>query len=128
LVYLENNLTTGVFTPERLKLLHVLVSQAASALAQATPSVPAPTAPAPVNGSLSEMVLIPETGSTLTSRELEVLNLMAQGATNRTIANKLVIAMPTVKSHVTHILTKLNVASRAEAVTRARNLGIIPDS
>ena len=74
------------------------------------------------------MVLIPETGSTLTSRELEVLNLMAQGATNRTIANKLVIAMPTVKSHVTHILTKLNVASRAEAVTRARNLGIIPDS
>jgi GAF domain-containing protein/DNA-binding CsgD family transcriptional regulator len=128
LVYLENNLTTGVFTPERLKLLHVLVSQAASALAQATPSVPAPTAPAPVNGSLSEMVLIPETGSTLTSRELEVLNLMAQGATNRTIAKKLVITMPTVKSHVTHILTKLNVASRAEAVTRARNLGIIQDS
>jgi predicted ATPase/GAF domain-containing protein len=132
LVYLENNLTTGVFTPARLKLLHLLASQAASALAQATPdqkpspSVPAPTAP--VNGSLPEAVLIPETGATLTSRELEVLSLMAQGATNRTIAEKLVIAMPTVKSHITHILTKLNVASRAEAVSRARNLGIIQAS
>ena len=132
LIYLENNLTTGVFTPERLKLIHLLVSQAASALAQATPdqkvtpSVPAPTAP--VNGNLPEAVLIPDTGAMLTSRELEVLTLMAQGATNRTIAKKLVIAMPTVKSHITHILTKLNVASRAEAVNRARNLGIIQDS
>jgi DNA-binding CsgD family transcriptional regulator len=54
----------------------------------------------------------------LTTRELEVLKLMASGATNGAIAQRLVISEATVKSHVKHILRKLRAANRAEAVFR----------
>jgi DNA-binding CsgD family transcriptional regulator len=54
----------------------------------------------------------------LTSRELDVLRLMATGDTNARIATRLVISEGTVKSHVKHILRKLNAANRAEAVCR----------
>lgn len=56
--------------------------------------------------------------SVLTSRELEVLRLMANGDTNGRIATRLVISEGTVKSHVKHILRKLNAANRAEAVCK----------
>jgi DNA-binding NarL/FixJ family response regulator len=56
--------------------------------------------------------------SLLTRRELEVLALMAAGANNAGIAERLVIAEGTVKSHVKHILRKLRAANRAEAVAR----------
>lgn len=51
----------------------------------------------------------------LTSRELEVLELIGQGLTNQDIAEKLVIEVGTVKNHVHNILEKLNVSSRGEA-------------
>jgi DNA-binding CsgD family transcriptional regulator len=54
----------------------------------------------------------------LTRRELEVLELMAAGASNAEIAERLVISVGTVKSHVKHILRKLRAANRAEAVSR----------
>ncbi|MBX5470209.1 MAG: GAF domain-containing protein [Thermoleophilaceae bacterium] len=54
----------------------------------------------------------------LTRREREVLALMAEGATNAMIAERLVISPGTVKSHVKHILRKLNASNRAEAVSR----------
>ena len=54
----------------------------------------------------------------LTRRELDVLRLLAEGATNRTIADALVISETTVKFHVNSILRKLHVANRAEAVSR----------
>src|SRR5690606_25877367 len=54
----------------------------------------------------------------LTRREAEVLRLMAQGETNQRIANRLIISEGTVKSHVKHILRKLQAANRAEAVAR----------
>jgi DNA-binding CsgD family transcriptional regulator/transcriptional regulator with GAF, ATPase, and Fis domain len=54
----------------------------------------------------------------LTRRELEVLELMAAGASNSEIADRLVISVGTVKSHVKHILRKLRAANRAEAVSR----------
>ncbi len=65
---------------------------------------------------------IPETGATLTSRETEILRLLATGATNRAIAEQLVISEHTVKSHVYHIFHKLNVSTRAQAAARARKL------
>ena len=65
---------------------------------------------------------VPETGDLLTLREVEVLRLMAQGASNAEIAAQLVISIHTVKKHVASILAKLNVASRAGAATRARDL------
>jgi DNA-binding NarL/FixJ family response regulator len=56
--------------------------------------------------------------SVLTGREIEVLALMATGATNDRIADELVIANGTVKSHVKRILRKLCVENRAEAISR----------
>ena len=62
----------------------------------------------------------------LTARELEVLALLAAGAPNPRIAEQLVVSLDTVKKHVSHLLGKLGAANRTEAVTRARQLGLIP--
>jgi LuxR family maltose regulon positive regulatory protein len=62
----------------------------------------------------------------LTARELEVLGLPAAGRSNQAIAVELVLALDTVKKHVTHVLEKLGAANRTEAVARARQLGLIP--
>jgi LuxR family transcriptional regulator, maltose regulon positive regulatory protein len=62
----------------------------------------------------------------LTDRELDVLRLLAAGKSNQRIAHDLVVAIDTVKKHVTHILGKLGAANRTEAAARARQLGLIP--
>lgn len=62
---------------------------------------------------------------TLTPRELEVLQWMARGLTNRQIARRLQISEHTVKFHAAAVLGKLNARSRAEAVARAIGLGWI---
>ena len=62
----------------------------------------------------------------LTARELEVLSLLAAGRSNQAIAAQLVVALDTVKKHVTHVLDKLGAANRTEAVARARQLDLIP--
>ena len=62
----------------------------------------------------------------LTSRELEVLGMLAAGKSNQAIAGQLVITLDTVKKHVSHILGKLGAANRTEAVNRARELSLIP--
>ncbi len=61
----------------------------------------------------------------LTSRELEVLELLALGYTNRKVAEVLVISMGTVKNHVEHIRQKLGASDRTQAVVRALELRII---
>jgi len=61
----------------------------------------------------------------LSEREIEVLRLVAQGATNREIAASLVLAEGTVKNHVTNILGKLDVHDRTQAAIRARELGLL---
>jgi LuxR family maltose regulon positive regulatory protein len=62
----------------------------------------------------------------LTERELEVLRLLAAGAPNRTIAKELVVTLDTVKRHLSHLFSKLEVANRTQAVARARELGLLP--
>ena len=62
----------------------------------------------------------------LTPRELEILALLAAGTPNPRIAEQLVVSLDTVKKHVSHLLGKLGAANRTEAVTRARQLGLIP--
>ena len=62
----------------------------------------------------------------LTSRELEVLEMLAAGRSNQAIASDLVVTLDTVKKHVGHVLAKLGAANRTEAVARARELSLIP--
>ena len=61
----------------------------------------------------------------LSSREIEVLRLVADGASNSEIAAALRITDATVKSHLVHVFSKLGVASRTAAVSAARNLGVL---
>ena len=62
----------------------------------------------------------------LSARELEVLELIAQGHSNQEIADRLFISLPTVKSHSSKLFGKLEVRRRTEAVHKAKSLGIIP--
>jgi DNA-binding NarL/FixJ family response regulator len=81
-------------------------------------------------GSLPE--LLPESRSVrealaepLSDRELEVLNLIAEGLSNKLVAQGLGISEHTVKTHVTAILTKLGASSRTEAVSQAIRRGLV---
>lgn len=61
----------------------------------------------------------------LSERELEILKLLAQGATNRQIASQLFLAEGTVKNYISAILDKLGVEDRTQAALRARELGLL---
>jgi DNA-binding CsgD family transcriptional regulator len=63
--------------------------------------------------------------ASLSAREQAVLKLLAAGHTNKEIAQELFIALGTVKAHVASVYRKLDVHSRAEAVSRARDLGLL---
>ena len=88
--------------------------------------------PAFVDGLLAELnshaprqrdsALLPEP---LTERELQVLQLLATGATNQDIAEQLYVAVSTVKKHVSNILVKLDTPNRVQAIARARELGLL---
>jgi two-component system, NarL family, response regulator LiaR len=67
----------------------------------------------------------PELPEPLTPREMDVLRLLAQGQSNKEIARALDLVEETVKSHVRHILAKLGVQSRTQAVLAAIRLGIV---
>jgi len=81
-----------------------------------------PAAPGAGRGAAAA---VPGLVEQLTARELEVLALLAGGAPNPRIAEQLVVSLDTVKKHVSHLLGKLGAANRTEAVTRARQLGLI---
>ena len=82
-----------------------------------------PLAPA-VASRLMRRMRSPEEEA-LSAREIEVLNLVAEGASNKRIAKELWIGETTVKSHLLHIYEKLGVADRTAAVTMALKRGII---
>ena len=75
-------------------------------------------------GGGARHLTIPGSAESLTPREVEVLTLISSGMSNRAIAKELVVSERTVKTHVTHILAKLQVRSRTQAVSRIRELGI----
>lgn len=66
-----------------------------------------------------------ESGEELSARELEVLRLVVAGAGNKGIAARLSVSENTVKSHISHILAKLGVQNRAEAVAVALQRGLV---
>jgi DNA-binding CsgD family transcriptional regulator len=63
----------------------------------------------------------------LSERELEVLALISRGLSNAEIAQRLTLAQSTVKTHINNIYTKLDVKTRVQAVTRARETHLLPD-
>jgi LuxR family maltose regulon positive regulatory protein len=98
-----------------------------------TPALPIPSA-AEGSPPESEMMKDESTASThrapsfvedLSERELEVLRLIAEGLSNREIAERLFLALSTVKVHTRNIYGKLDVHNRTQAVTRARELGML---
>jgi DNA-binding NarL/FixJ family response regulator len=80
---------------------------------------------AQASASLLGAVRMPERTDPLTARELEVLRWLAQGLSNKEIARRLHLTEETVKFHVRHILAKLDVQSRTQAVLAAMRLGLI---
>jgi LuxR family transcriptional regulator, maltose regulon positive regulatory protein len=82
--------------------------------------------PGPDSRSGTAPTAVPGLVEQLTSRELEVLGMLAAGKSNQAIADQLVVTLDTVKKHVSHLLGKLGAANRTEAVTRGRELGLIP--
>lgn len=85
-----------------------------------TPATAVPDAPPAPPAAESAQV------EPLTARELEVLQHLAQGLTNQQIADALSVVEGTIKAHNNRIYDKLGVSSRLQAVTRARELGLIP--
>jgi DNA-binding CsgD family transcriptional regulator len=81
------------------------------------PAPPPPTPP-PATGEPLEP---------LSQRELEVLQLVATGRSNREIATELYVATGTIKAHLNNIFRKLEARSRLEAVTRARDLRLLAE-
>ena len=79
-----------------------------------------PPAPGGQPARSADAPIFPE----LTEREREVLALIAQGLTNSTIAERLVLSPKTVRNYITEIFSKLQVADRAQAIVRARNAGL----
>ena len=80
-----------------------------------------PVMAAQVTGKMLERLRHPETTlhESLTAREREILQLMAEGKANQVIADELYISIKTVKTHVSNILTKLDVYDRTQAVVYA---------
>ena len=74
---------------------------------------------------LMREVRVPDSPETLTERETEVLRLLAQGRSNKEIAHGLSIGEKTVKTHVSNILSKLNVPSRTQAALYAVRIGLV---
>lgn len=68
--------------------------------------------------------ILDDTG--ISTREYEVLELMAQGLSNQEIADKLFVSLSTIKTHTSNLFSKLDVKRRTQAVQRAKEMNLIP--
>jgi DNA-binding NarL/FixJ family response regulator len=90
---------------------------AAEALAVEVPAAESPQPRAPAAATMA-------TPAGLTPREVEVLRLIAAGRTSKEIAAELVVSVPTVERHITHIYGKIGARGRAEATAYAMRHGL----
>ena len=100
------------------EILEAAVDAAACGLFVSDPDLAASFLPSPLDPEH-------DLEAVLTPREMEVLQLLAEGMTNKAIAEQLQISRHTVKFHVNAILGKLNAQSRTEAVVRATRSGLL---
>ena len=102
----------------------VVVDQVTTLLAQRM-RAQSPASDAPLDGTLRFSGADAGRSADLTEREVEVLRLIAQGATNREIAETLVISEGTVKNHISNILGRLNLRDRTQAAIYARDHALL---
>jgi LuxR family maltose regulon positive regulatory protein len=117
-----------VFLDEGAPMARLLSEAAARDIAPAyVHSLLAAITQADPDGTLASQRSVPPTGllDPLTARELEVLKLIADGLSNRQIADRLVLVVSTVKVHTRSIYAKLDVNSRTQAVAVAQRLGLL---
>lgn len=119
-LYLENNLTSGVFAAERLGVLHMLASQINYVQRLLGYYGSSQSIQEPKFGGALTSPTIP-----LTEREIEVLQWMAAGLSNKEIAVRLVMSAGTVKVHMRNLFSKLHVNNRVKAVTVATQLNLL---
>jgi len=96
---------------------HELIAAVRAAAAGESALAPA------IAGRLMERMRTPHVS--LSAREIEVLRLVGEGASNSEVAQRLHITDATVKSHLVHVFSKLGVASRTAAIVEARKLGVL---
>lgn len=123
-LYMENNLVVGAFTDDRLELLRLLASQIIflMKLFPYTPLVLDTTSAGGDAAVNSNYVLDP-----LTRRELQVLQLMSLGLSNKEISERLGLVVGTVKLHINRIFSKMNVKRRTKAVLEAKKLNLLEE-
>lgn len=114
--YLRLFLDRGPALPKLLSTLHLTDLDLDAYRVRIVNAFPAEQIPAPPDEALPDA---------LSDRELEILNLVAQGLSNSAIARELVLTSGTVKWHVNNIFGKLDVHSRTQAVARAREIKIL---
>ncbi|MBO2944533.1 AAA family ATPase [Paenibacillus sp. F411] len=123
ILYLENNLTAGAFTNERVDMLELVFSRMVygelKQLGRLERDVQKPQA---MKAQTSEPAVLVDP---LTRREMEIVQLLAEGLSNKQVAASLHITEGTVKSHVNRIYGKLQVNRRVQAIQKARELQLI---
>jgi len=112
----------GIYQLDPAVMSRVMASLGGAAGAQGQAPDPAPAPPTREGGAFSSSSL---KHSGLTEREIEVLRLIAQGATNREIAGQLVISEGTVKNHISNILSRLGLRDRTQAAIYAREQALL---
>ncbi|NGP07213.1 response regulator transcription factor [Rhodococcus sp. 14C212] len=100
------------------------VERAIRAVADGEVIVGAAVAAKAIGAMAASRTLAPAVFPELTDREREVLDLMARGHDNATIARRLVLSPKTVRNHVSNVLGKLGAADRSTAIVRAREAGL----
>lgn len=112
----------GIYQLDPAVMSRVLASLTGLKSAESRASVPG-TAPSSREHAASAPSSLKNAG--LTDREMEVLRLIAQGATNREIAEQLVISEGTVKNHISNILSRLGLRDRTQAAIYAREQALL---
>jgi LuxR family maltose regulon positive regulatory protein len=106
--------------PPHAEFARTLLALLDARMSQPLSAAPEPAAVTPVGAPLVDPLV-----ERLSERELEVLRLVAQGLSDRQIAERLIVAAGTVKRHLNNLYGKLNVHSRTQALARAKEIGLL---